>query len=294
MRWRKGADAPQVMWRGAAVVHGNTAYFAPYDSRRVYSYQNISGSEQWSQLPDNQSKNCGLAIVDGLLTSVGGVIGLVESSNVLLSLRGEGESQEWSLIFPSMPTPRQYATCINTKEALVVVGGEAGFFSMPSNNVEVMNINTKQWSVASPLPHRCSLASATICGDSLYLVGSDQSFLSTRSMFTCSLPDLISSNSQSQNIWREIHNLSMTGSTLASIGDDLLAIGGYDDDSWATTSDVFKYDSNTDTWIVTSQMQEKRYNCLAVTLPGEILVVVGGGVRRLLPDKGTKCVELLM
>ena len=286
VRWRKGTDAPQVMWRGAAVVHGNTAYFAPYDSSKVYSYQNIVG--KWSQLPDNPSKNCGLAVIDGLLTSVGGSL-----TNTLLSLREEGESKGWCDIFPPMPTPRDYATCVTTKEALVVAGGKVGIFSLSSNNVEVMNINTKQWSIAAPLPLKCSLASATTHGDSLYLVSGDLSVRSPKSVFTSSLSDLISSNSKSHNVWREISNLSVTGSTLASFGGDLLAIGGFDN-SLITTSNVFKYDSNTDTWIVTSDMNENRYYCLAVTLPGEILLVVGGGIYQMFRDKGTKSIELLM
>ena len=292
VRWRKGTDAPQVMWRGAAVVHGNTAYFTPSDTFKLYSYQNILGNEKWSQLPDNQTMNFGLAVVDDHLTSVGG-FKISGFSNTLCSLREEGESKGWCDIFPPMPTPRDYATCVTTKEALVVAGGRIGFFSRPSNKVEVMNINTKQWSVASPLPQTCMLPSAALDGDSVYLV---DGFLSTgsKSVCTCSLPDLISSNSKSHNVWREISNLPVKGSTLTLFSGDLLAIGGYDD-SFTTTSNVFKYDLNTDTWNITSQMSENRYYCLAATLPGEILVVVGGGIRRgFLPDIGTKCVELLM
>ena len=287
MRWRKGTDAPQVMWRGAAVVHGNTAYFTTYQSHKVYSYQNILGSEQWSQLLDNPCLNFGLAVIDGLLTSVGGSLG-----NTLCSLTGRGERKGWYSILPPMPTSRNCVTCITTKKALVVAGGVTGVFSRSSNIVEVMNINTKQWSAVAPLPQKCNSPSATICGDSLFLVDGNLPNCS-KSVFTCSLPDLISSNYQSHNVWREISSLPVKVSTLASFGGDLLAIGGFDD-SATTTSNVFKYDSNTDTWNVTSQMKEKRYHCLAVTLPGEILVVVGGGIRGLLQDKGTQIVELLM
>ena len=158
--------------------------------------------------------------------------------------------------------------------------------------MEVMNISTKQWS-ASPLPQKCSHSSATIiCGDSLYLVG-DHISTAPKSVFTCSLPCLISSDSQSHSVWKEISNLPVEGTTLASFGGDVLAIGG-NDDSGTTISNVFKYDSNTDTWNITSQMSEERYNCLAVTLPGETLVIVRGGIWKLFRDKGTKIVEIFM
>ena len=68
MRWREGKNAPVVMIRGAAVVHGNTAYFRPGGSRKVYSYLNIHGKEQWSRLPDNPNRWFGLVVIDGLLT----------------------------------------------------------------------------------------------------------------------------------------------------------------------------------------------------------------------------------
>ena len=54
------------------VVHENTAYFRSWGSHKVYSYQIIGEEEQWSQLPDNDNWNCGLAVIDGLVTSVGG------------------------------------------------------------------------------------------------------------------------------------------------------------------------------------------------------------------------------
>ena len=51
MTWREGKEkAPTEMERGAAVVHGNTAYFTPFNSATVYSYQNILKNKQFSRL----------------------------------------------------------------------------------------------------------------------------------------------------------------------------------------------------------------------------------------------------
>ena len=118
MIWRKGKNAPETMTRGAAVVHGNTTYFRPGGSNKVYSYQNILGKEQWSQLPDNPNKNCVLSVIDGLLTSVGGNNN--GPINTLLSLTGDGMRKQWSEIFP---TPRWLVAFITTEQSLVVAGG---------------------------------------------------------------------------------------------------------------------------------------------------------------------------
>ena len=283
MTWREGKKAPETMSRGAAVVDGNTAYFRPYNSSRVYSYQNILGNEQWSRLPDNPHREFSLAVIDGLLTSVGGWNSR-GPTNTLLSLTGEGERKPWSKVFPPMPTQRYSAACITTEKALVVAGGKADDDLV---TVEVMDINTKQWTTVCPLRQKhCSL-SVIVCGDSLYLAGGLIGYSRSKSVFTCSLPDLwqpetlgsrIQRTLTRSNVWKEISSLPVTGSTLASFGGHLLAIGGIDD-SGNPTTDVYRYDSHTDSWHVISQMKNKRSLCLAVTLPEDQLIVVGGWTR---------------
>ena len=304
MSWREGKNAPVVMHRGAAVVHGNTAYFSPGGSC-VYSYQNILGKEQWSQLPDNPKYWFGLAVIGGLLTSVGGggPTNTLPSftTNTLLSLIGEGKRKQWSQIFPPMPTPRSNAACVTTEQALVVAGGYGAGCHL--DTVEVMNTDTKVWTKVASLPEKCSLLIATVFGDRLYLAGG---FPSSKSIFTCSLPDLLPPDtlgsrlqrqtlSPSQNVWKNVSSLPVTWSTLVSFGGHLLAVGG-DTDGDKPTANVYRYDSHADSWTVASQMKKKRYYCLAAALGEDGLVVVGGWSPKLLDFdiQQTNSVELLI
>ena len=277
MTWREGKKAPETMRRGAAAVDGNTAYFRQDGSSSVYAYQ---GNEQWSRLPDNHNQNSSLAVIDGLLTSVGGRNSR-GPTNTLLSLT-EGEWKQWSEVFPPMPTQRHSTACITTEKVLVVAGGrEYGDLA----TVEVMGINTKQWTTVCPLPLKLWSLSGIVCGDSLYLAGGFNGRYMSKSVLTCSLHDLwqpktlgsrIRQTLTRSNVWKEISNLPLTGSTLASFGGHLLAIGG-DGSSWNhTTTYVYIYDSLTDSWHVISRMKNKRSWCLAVTLPEEQVIVVGG------------------
>ena len=293
MTWREGKKAPETMKRGAAVVDGNTAYIKPADSVRVYSYQNILGNEQWSRLPDNPHKGFGIVVIDGLLTSVGGWKGR-GTTNTLLSLTGEDERKQWSEVFPPMPTPRYHTACATTEKALVVAGGRA-YDDLAT--VEVMDINTKQWTTVCPLPKDLRLISGIVCA------GGFSRRSVSKSVFTCSLPDLSQPETLGSrirrtltrrtltrsNIWKEISSLPVTLSTLSSFDGHLLAIGG-DDDSRNPTTDVYRYDSHTDSWQVISQMKNKRSWCLAVTLPEDQLIVVGGHVYR---NNKTGSVEIL-
>ena len=93
----------------------------------------------------------------------------------------------------------------------------------------------------------------------------DTGYSQSKSVFTCSLPDLwqpetlgsrIRQTLTRSNVWQEISSLPVTRSTLASFGGHLLAIGGRDD-SGNPTTDVYRYDSHTDSWHVISQMKNK-------------------------------------
>ena len=274
-------------------MDGNTAYFTPDGSSTVYSYQNILGNEQWSRLPKNPNWNFSLAVIDGLLTSVGSRDSR-GSTNTLLSLTGEGERNKWSEVFPPMPTPRYSTACITTEKALVVAGGYAAGGDDVAT-VEVIDINTKQWTTVCPLPQKLWSLSGVVCGDSLYLAGGVRGLTWSKSVFTCSLPDLwqpetlgsrIRWTLTRSNVWKEISSLPVTRFTLASFGGHLLAIGGRDDPGNRTT-DVYRHDSHTDSWHVICQMKKKRSLCLAVTLPEDQLIIVGGGTTsvEILEDK---------
>ena len=190
--------------------------------------------------------------------------------------------RQWSEVFPPMPTPRKLAACITSEQALVVAGGYAG---ASLDTVEVMNIDTKQWTTVSSLPQKHSPLSGTLCEDTLYLAGGSRNYQS-KCVFTCSIPDLMSSTntlgsrvkrrlSRSYNIWKEISSPPVQHSTLASFKGDLLSIGGRDN-AGDYTADVYRYNSDTNSWDTVSQMKTKRAFSFAVALPEDRLFVAGG------------------
>ena len=71
-------------------------------------------------------------------------------------------------------------------------------------------------------------------------------------------------------------SLPLAWSTVATFNGHLLSVGGRDD--LDTTSNVYRYNFYTDSWILVSQMKNRRSMTLAVSLPGEDRLVVVGGV----------------
>ena len=287
LRLEEGKKAPEKMVRGVVVVDGNTAYINPDESNKVYSYQISSEDQQWSTLPDSNYYSFSLVVIDGLLTSIGGCFGQSQGprTKTLFSLTGEGRRRHWSRVFPPMSTVRSDLAAVTTQQALVVAGGKDDNNCL--DTVEVMNIPTKQWAIATHLPHPFSSISATICGDKLYLAGGNgEGGKSSKSVLMCFLSDLLRFQSlraklrtrilaKKPEVWRHIKELPVTWSTLTILGGHLVAIGGVNDlDN--LTADIHHYDWQVDSWYIITNMKTKRYFSLVAVLPEDQLIIVGG------------------
>ena len=110
---------PFVMKRDTdAVVCGSIAYFRPYgllrESKHILAFN--STTDSWAKLPDCPIRLATLAIVNGLLTTIGG-----KCSNELFSfIVGR---HKWTKEFPPMPTERHNVAAVSTDTALIVAGG---------------------------------------------------------------------------------------------------------------------------------------------------------------------------
>ena len=276
LNWTQGRKAPCKMRRSTdAVVNGSVAYFRREGTEQVHAYN--STTDTWSQLPDYRTTHTTLAIVNGLLTTVGGAVGS-DYSNKLFSLTGEGRDRKWTEVFPPMTTKRHQVIAVTTGRALIVAGGAGDRGSLTT--VEIMNTDTRQWSTAADLPQPMSSASATVCGDRIYMS-------KKKSVITCSPPALLqscrpkifeaqlSTPSPQGPVWSTVADLPVRRSTLVSINNRLLAIGGYVLDYKPTTA-VRLCDPINNSWQTISHLSTPCWLCFAVVLPDNRIMVVGG------------------
>ena len=285
LKWREGKRSPCKMHRCCdAVVNDNTLFVMNQGTVNIYSYDVINDS--WSQLPDCIYSNCSIAIINGLLTTVGGYSN--SYSNELYCLTGEGSRERWMKKFPSMPTKRQWAaTLCNRTTTLIVAGGE-GEGGRVLSVVEVMDTETRKWSTAADLPQPMYKASTTVCGEQVYMVGgANKSQIYTKSAYTCFVSDLLLSCVFNQpesatfkkiketNVWRQVADLPVTRSTCEFFHGRLLAIGGWMD-SWKSTTAIYMYKSATNSSEIVSHMTTSRDLCITAVLPGNQLMVMGG------------------
>ena len=287
LRWRDGEKAPYKMWGKVATVDGSVAYFSgDPQNKNVYSFD--SSNKKWSELPECSNHGYSLAMVNSLLTAIGGKTPTNEVTSSLLSLT----DNKWTEQLPPMPTKRWLTAALCNDMYLVVAGG-VGEKGKYLSTVEVMDIKSQppQWSIASSLQHPLIQATATLSGDQVYMLGGqDQNRKQTKSVFTCSMTALVQS-CQPQSlgaqlivrlktlalprVWHKRADAPYCRCTCALLQGQLLAVGGTDSDGNETTA-IHTYNPTTNCWEVISHMTTPRSQCLVAVLPHNELMVVGG------------------
>ena len=121
-------------------MNGSVAYFRQgggVGTHTVLSYE--SANKSWSELPRCPNSDFCLAVVNNLLTAIGGRISRYgDYTNSLLSLT----DMKWTEQFPPMPTKRWCTAVVCSGRSLVVAGGEGEGSGKKLSTVEVMDTET--------------------------------------------------------------------------------------------------------------------------------------------------------
>ena len=280
MKWQKEPKAPQKISRGSAAVDANIAYFTGRGLTTVHSYN--SDTQEWRRLPDTPHTQSTLVVVHHILTMVGGLISH-RATNFLLSLMGEERDKKWLRHLPAMPTRRFNTAAVCSGCSLIVAGGYNDSYRLIA--VEVLDTDTRQWFIASSLIRPFSSATISICGERLYMLGGvDPSGYRTRSVLSCSIPELLQSCQTQQRarrlraviqstIWRHVADAPHCLSFCATFCGKLVAVGG--DEACKSTSAISVYNETTDSWEAMGNMPTARWRALVAILNGKMMVVGG-------------------
>ena len=271
---------------GAAVVSGNMAYFNSA-VRYVHAYH--VDEDKWTSLPECTRQYFGLAVINSLLTAVGGEKSPSrEPTNTLTSLR-EGK---WVEFLPPMSTNRVLPAVMTTdnNNHVIVAGGQTEFRrGTDLATVEVLNCSSLQWTSVCDMPVPLLSIAATICNDRIYC------FDMYNAAYICTVDSLLSSSQSltvdthtdsqttSRQIWRALPDVPAGWSTPASLCGQLVAVGGMG------VSTIHQYNMTSGSWEAIGSMPTARYASLVVVLPGDKMLVVGGDIVSVTVELGVLC-----
>jgi len=148
---------------------------------------------------------------------------------------------------------------------LYVVGGFTAMTNVPTDEVQVYDLQTQQWSRTSPLPNARGGHAAVVLNDKIHVFGGGNS--------VSTLADH-SEYDPATNIWRELAPLPRAEGSPAAVvvAGKIYVIGGRSGSS--DFGDVYVYDPETDTWS-TGPSIEPRGTAGAVAYCGGIYLFGG-------------------
>ena len=273
-----------------AVVMGEKVYIGgglDETSGGAQVFQYDPSLDKWSSLPPNNVTWFAMVEFMGNLITVGGLIHNETAVTGDVYCFNE-QSQKWEEFLKPMLSARYYHSAATTQSAVVTSGGFTvkDDVPLPSATVEVYSSETSQWHTADPLPVPCWVMTSVTIADTWYQLGGNgpQNGMSTvlYAPLTALIQKATSPTQQSashMSVWKTLPDTPLLGSAAASLSGNLVAVGGYDDISVSPA--VYNFLPDTNSWVrVTGDLPEPRYNCTAVLLStNQVLVAAGYGVK---------------
>ena len=252
------------------------AYFtsAGAATSKIHSYDwNL---EKWTEEAECPARNSVLAMIDGSLTTFGGVKG-GNVTNKLYTL----QQKKWVEKYHPMSTACSSSAIISECGCILIIGGHDG-----TRDISTVQCFRGGWSELAPLPQPLTRPSATICRGELYVIGAD-----TKG-YACSLKPLLSSSPQSTpwHLWKSIPTLPVTESTAATLSGELVLTGGKEAKSNSLVNTIYQLCNGK--WVEIGTMSTARTSCLVIMTSANTIVIVGGRAKARALNVVEECVTI--
>lgn len=256
-------------------------------------------SEEWGTLPrPYRAIYFAMAAIKDQLVLVGGLNrnGLDGKPSHLL---GAWDGDEWTCLYPGMPTARCGCSAVVYNEWLVVAGGisQSKGKRETLSSVEVLNTNSKQWYTGHPTLRPLYCMKTAVVGDKGFFMGGTDETGSSDIMdvYQVNIRNLINNLSiptqdfsiapkACSKIWEKVSGL-LFGSTPISIGGSLLAVGGVDKND-KFCSAIHLYNPDTEKWEKegVGVLPTPRRYCTCEVISDREVLVAGGEIIQPLPN----------
>lgn len=268
---------------------------------KIYKY-NLT-KDKWS--PVSHCPVIGFAMVnfENHLTLVGGAYESQADSGIPYTLTGDvyiydDVCSKCEKSLPSMPTARLLPTVIAYGSTIIACGGIVldNKNDTSVSTVEIYSHLNSQWYYAEPLPFACTGMNCSTIQDYCYFLGgfTDTEFdHPMRTVLSVCLPQLVedalvskcsSSNGMDEDdaepknskIWKKFPDAPRYASSLTTIGQCLVAIGGSDENLEHKSSALHVYSPLSASWLRLDDSPIACFACTVSRLPKGEMIVIGG------------------
>ena len=276
------SEAPVKRSIGQAVTINGKVYYGggncvsdDDDDYRVHCYN--PPQDVWSTLSRLPVYCFGLGEVKGELVAVGGMDSPNSTSNVVHVFN---KGRNWKRTIPPMPTARHSPAVVSLQTHLIVAGGGLGYTDY-TDNVEIYNISTSQWSETDRLPYACYDHRGIVYNNTVYLMGGFDG-KNLNKVCAAQVNKLISTDRQddgsankADSVWNTISNTPSYRPSPVTISDTLFAAGGAD--SGKATQRIYAYLSSMDSWLYVGNLPSPIAFAATVSLSPSECLMIGGG-----------------
>ena len=274
------------MKRAQATVINSTLYISggdcPNDTRNIYNvYKYEFDKDQWNVLPRLRQFHGVPVSVNDLLTIIGGK----DSHNKVINWVVTFSDNRWKSIYPNLSVARWMPAVVPYHQYVIVVGGKSDDGSL-LDSIEVFNSTTSNWIIINThLPEPMWCISATMCADSIIIVGYSGVDGYYNGTYMIAVDDIISNHQQTQQSltsstdndntqWHRLADAPYWKSALVPNTSPPVIIGG-EDEQFNTVNDITIYDDTSDGW---KKISTAPINCTYTTVAviNQSIIVMGG------------------
>ena len=183
--------------------------------------------------------------------------------------------------YTKMNTARSWTTAFSHEDMLLVVGGK-DVNGTALSSIELFDSRNEEWYLCNNLPSPHYLLSAVIVNNNLYLLGGiDQNNGCSPKVFVASLDTL---STRHELKWRAHKDTPYHCSAAVCVdGTHLLLLGGSRNHHHEYTSDVYRLDQGSETWVKIGNLPFVRNLLAPVVMDDGSIIVIGGTKNKGIP-----------
>jgi len=278
LKWTTCSPLPTAMFRAYSTIINSIMYIGGgncTDDEYVYAYH--LEEDRWDCLPQLQ-QFYGIPVnITDKLTIIGGYDSgpPYKATSKVTTFSDNSWRND---IFPNLLIARVLPAVVPHQSYIIVAGGY-GDDDIVLDTIEVLNTTTLKWRIVNThLPQPMYAPSATMCGESLVIVGFDTADKKRhKKTFLIDINKIVqpTSSTNKDNKWSSLADAPYYKTALIPNSSPPIIIGG--SKQYKTTNDITLYDDVTNSWRRVSSLP---INCAltTVTIINNVIIVTGGSV----------------